>query len=289
MPEHTQTEPLLQVETSAFTFTASLMLTAAIACMVLQTMGLLDGINPEKSLAIQLIPGAVGVGLLVLFAFKIRQTGRLTVLVDKITGKLPNGLPVSIAIAEVAQVELNRGAIALKDAQGKLLLLQKLPQKADGGIVWLLKEYASWDPTIWRAYTRHDASPSQKATRHFMGDDTQVTFADVGFVACNDGHAWYLPESVMVDVRSLGASQIRMNQKSRSNTATLLQFHPSPDLLPLERLVTAILCAGLQPTEATDYLETLVEQHGGSRLKRHADSQEWDGYCLGYPVHVFPA
>lgn len=289
MPDHQQPSPLLEIETSGFTFAASLLLVAALGCLLLQALGLLDGINPDKSIAIQLIPGALGLGLLLLFGLKLRQTGQLKVFPDQISGKRPNGLPIAIAMHEVAQVELNGSAIALKDAQGKLMLLQRMPQKNDGGIVWLLKEYANWDPSIWKAYARVTTVSLQKATRHFMGEDEQVTFADVGFVVSIEKLNCYLPESVIVDVRTLGARQIRMNQKSRRNTDTLLQFQPSPDLLPLGRLVAAILSADVPQSMAMEYIETLVELHGGSQLKRHPGSQEWDGECLGYAVQVFPS
>lgn len=288
MTMHDTPTPLLQTQTGAFSLVASILLVLGLGCIALQVMGLVDGINPDKQLLVQFVPGIVGGLLMVLCILQLRKKGELVVWTDRITGKRPSGLTFDIALASVAAVELKERAVVLKDAQGQLLLLQRTLAKDDGGIIWLLKEYGGWQAAIWQAYPAAEAA-WPKATRHFLGDDGEVSFGDIGFLVDVAGQMWFFPESPTVDVRGLGNGQLRMNQRSRSAADTLLQFQPQPGLLPLARFCTALFAAQLPADALQTCLETLADNHGGTPVRPASDSEALEGTCLGYPVQVWPA
>jgi hypothetical protein len=280
---------LLHVPVSGLSTGAALIVACALGLLVLQTMSLLDGINPSKNIALQLIPGAGGLVLLILVVMSARRKGYFSVFPDHVEGKRVNGLAYTVALSAVSEVEIKAHALALKGENGNLLLLLGKLGKKTSGLVWLLRAYDSWEPVIWQSYV-HTESPSfQKATRHFLDDDGKASFGDIGFLVPMHGVAWYFPESPIIDLSNLGAGQLRMNQRAGGQSATPIQLYPQPDWLPLEQLCNALTNAKLEKATMESHLAELAETHGGNLVASVSSSEEYHGECLGYKVQIQPA
>jgi hypothetical protein len=286
-PKQTPSTKLLEVQTAGFSLASALLLLLALCLGILQVIGLMDGINPNKELAIQFVPGTLSLGIIAWTILRTRRRGTLSVFTDRIEGQRPNGLPIQIPLDSINHVELKANAVALKNAVGELLLVQRLPNKTDGGLIWLLNAYRSWDSDIWQGFANADVQALPHAARHFLAEDGQPSFGDVGFIIQIPHQTWFFPNSPTVDLKGLGAGQLRMNQRAVGQQETQIQFQPQPDWLPLSRLCLSLLQSGISSDQRHEYLTELAENHGGCELKAQSEEGGFAGECLGYPVSVF--
>jgi hypothetical protein len=280
---------LLHVPIGGLSTGAAILVACALGLFVLQTMSLLDGINPAKNIGLQLIPGAAGIAILIFVLIRSRRKGYFSVFADHVEGKRVNGLEYNVSFSSITEVEIKANALALKGETGNLLLLLGNLGKQNGGLVWLLKAYDAWEPIIWQSYLRAESPHFQKATRHFLDDNGKASFGDIGFLIPMEGEAWYFPESPVIDLSSLGAGQLRMNQRAGGQSATPIQLYPQPDWLPLEQLCNALTNAGLEKATLENHLTELVETHGGNLVTAGSSSEGYHAECLGYKVHIQPA
>jgi hypothetical protein len=280
---------LQEVQIGGFSLGSAILLIVAAGLMALQTASVLDGINPDKSFAIQFLPGVVAIALGAWVALRMRRKGHLTVFLDHVEGIRSNGSKILVQMEGVATVDLKARAIALKDAQGGLLLVQQLPQKGDGGLLWLLHAYGTWDLPIWQAYPNCIGDLLPKATRHFLASDGSVGFGDIGFLIEVGDQKWFFPESPTVNIQGLGAGQLRMYQRASANAETQLQFQPQPDWLPMSRFCKAIADSTLDLAQKTSLIEALAENHGGCLVGQLTEDGEFDAEYLGYVIKIYPA
>lgn len=279
-------KPLIAVKTSGYSLLSVVAAVVGFGLVAMEIAAIVRGLDATKPLWIQLIPGGAGIVLLAIVAAMGRQKGQLDVYLDRIQGKRPNGLAVNIDMTNIGMIDLRAHHVAIKDVDGKLILVQKFGRKGDGGVIWLAKSYGDWDQRIWQAFDADISSNLEQAARQFLNEDGSPSFADIGFLLESGGQRWYFPTSPTVDLQSLGSSQRRPNQPSRKNFETPIQFDPQPDCLPLDKFCMAISDSKLPATLLVEYLETLAENHGGNPVQATEEPDFYLGECIGCPVKI---
>jgi hypothetical protein len=282
----------------AFGFLRTLMLLAAVAAMALQMVWLFNGKEWYASMGwMYYLPVGTSIVALLFFFLLGQGGGEINVFADRVEGRRSLGVPFNIPMDQISEVQLASGRVALKGKDNELLLVETPLDARAGGLIWLCKAYGGWDERIWEEFSMDAQNDFQRATRHFLGEDGTPVFGDHGFLVQADEGAvvlsptavqtLYFPETPMFPVIGHDGSPKRIHHRAGTSGATLFQIEPSPDAVPLAALIAALNRVKLYMADWTEYMETLLENHGGNPCSPSED-QTLQGECLGYPVKIDP-
>lgn len=278
---------LIATRTGGISFSQVFLLIAALACIGIQVLMLLQPTTEAPgSLVARFLPGILGVLILLLGLLVWGRKGSSQLSRDQVSGKTSAGRSYQFALADLAQPDLNRSALVLRDATtNKILLQDRLPEAPHFlGSMWLAQAYPDLPLAVWEAFAQEKGPATTPAVRSFIDHQGRTAFLDAGVVLGLDGSDCYFPTTATQPFLPPREGQDLLSTNVLSQPMQL-RFDPNPARLPMARFLAALASVPADASRAA-WIESLLDTHGGCRLQPAPNG--WSGECAGYPVEVNP-
>lgn len=228
------------------------------------------------------MPGVIAVLLLLLNLAYRAARGTFALYPDRVVLSQRGDDKEPVYFSRAAKVELGEVSVAMRDAEGQVVLRLFRPQPLrSAGWLWMLHQYRDDIPPEVTGKLRplEWQEKELQKVRVFLGAEGEELFFDTGIVLKSGDDRWFFPvaDTLVVPQRKAGLTSM---DRALSQVVQPLRFSPSPALLPLADWVQGIANHASE-TDRAGWVDALAEAHGGVRLSPTAEAGqftcEWDG------------